>query len=136
VFFEEWFDPLISGIRWVDELVEIAGGETAFPELRHQQAAKDRIVDPNAVVDADPQVIIGSWCGRQVKKNLIRERDGWNKIEAVRDGHIYEVKSTYILQPGPAALTEGVKQIHAILAHCVGVEVSASLNRKRNKTKR
>lgn len=127
VYFEEWFDPLISGIRWVDELIEVAGGETVFPELRYQQGAKDRIIDPQQVIDADPQVIIGSWCGRQVKKNLIRERSGWDKISAVRDGHIYEVKSTYILQPGPASLTEGIKQIHAILAHCTGREIDAKL---------
>lgn len=127
VFFEEWHDPLISGIRWVDELIEIAGGDTVFPELRNHQAAKDRIIPPERVIEVDPQVIIGSWCGRQVKKNLIRGRDSWDKIEAVRNDRIFEVKSTYILQPGPAALTEGIKQIHAILAHCVGVEVRASL---------
>ena len=127
VYFEEWYDPLISGIRWVDELIEIAGGETVFPELRKQQAAKDRIIDFGRVIEANPQVIIGSWCGRQVKKNVIRGRDGWDKIDAVRDGHIYEVKSTYILQPGPASLTEGIRQIHAILAHVVGVQIPEEL---------
>jgi iron complex transport system substrate-binding protein len=127
VYFEEWYDPLISGIRWVDELIEIAGGETVFPELRLQQAAKDRIIMPERVIEADPQVIIGSWCGRQVKKNVIRGRNGWDKIDAVRDGHIYEVKSTYILQPGPASLTEGIRQIHAILAHVVGVQIPEEL---------
>ncbi|HTH39095.1 MAG TPA: cobalamin-binding protein, partial [Pyrinomonadaceae bacterium] len=126
-FFEEWYDPLISGIRWVDELFEIAGGDTVFPELRQQQGAKDRIISLERVIEADPQVIIGSWCGRQVKKNLIRERQGWDKIDAVRSDRVFEVKSTYILQPGPAALTEGIKQIHAILAHCVGVETDPSL---------
>lgn len=126
VFFEEWHDPLISGIRWVEELIEIAGGDAVFPELRSCQAAKDRIVPPERVIEADPQVIIGSWCGRQVKKNLIRGREGWEGIDAVRNNRIFEVKSTYILQPGPAALTEGVKQIHTILAHCLGVEVDAS----------
>lgn len=89
VLFEEWFDPLISGIRWVDELIGVAGGETVFPDLRYCQAAKDRIVDPANVIPADPQVIIGSWCGRQVKKDLIRTRPGWEAIEAVRNGHIY-----------------------------------------------
>jgi len=127
VYFEEWYDPLISGIRWVDELIEIAGGETVFPELRKQQAAKDRIIDFGRVIEANPQVIIGSWCGRQVKKNVIRGRNGWDKIDAVRDGHIYEVKSTYILQPGPASLTEGIRQIHAILAHVVGVQIPEEL---------
>ena len=127
VFFEEWYDPLISGIRWVDELIEIAGGETVFPELRQQQAAKDRIIPSERVIDANPQVIIGSWCGRQVKKKVIRERQGWDKIEAVRNDRIFEVKSTYILQPGPASMTEGIKQIHAILAHCVGADIDAAL---------
>jgi iron complex transport system substrate-binding protein len=120
VLFEEWYDPLISGIRWVDELIEVAGGDSVYPELRTQQAAKDRIVNPADVIARDPQVIIGSWCGRQVKKNLIRAREGWTNISAVRDDQIYEIKSTYILQPGPAALTEGLRQLHAILARVVG----------------
>jgi len=120
VYFEEWYEPLISGIRWVDELVEIAGGDPVFPELRECQAAKDRIVSSEAVVKANPQVIIGSWCGRQVKKTAIRTRPNWECIDAVRDGHIYEVKSTYILQPGPAALTEGVQRLHDILTQCGG----------------
>jgi iron complex transport system substrate-binding protein len=127
VLFEEWYDPLISGIRWVDELIEIAGGDSVFPELREQQAAKDRIVEPAEVIIRDPQVIIGSWCGRQVKKDLIRKREGWSNIRAVRDNQLYEVKSTYILQPGPAALTEGVRQLHAILAHVVGQTVEPAL---------
>jgi len=127
VFFEEWMDPLISGIRWVDELIEIAGGQPVFPELRRQSAAKDRIVTTEAVRAANPDVIIASWCGRKVSKEKIRARDGWESMNAVRSGHIYEVKSTYILQPGPAALTEGVRQIHAILAHVVGCPVAAEL---------
>lgn len=127
VLFEEWYDPLISGIRWVDELIEVAGGDSVFPELREQQGAKDRIVNPAEVIVRDPQVIIGSWCGRQVKKNLIRAREGWDNISAVRDDQLYEIKSTYILQPGPAALTEGLRQLHAILAHVVGHEFSPSL---------
>ena len=127
VLFEEWYDPLISGIRWVDELLEVAGGDSVFPELRTQQSAKDRIVNPAEVIARDPQVIIGSWCGRQVKKNLIRAREGWTNISAVRDDQLYEVKSTYILQPGPAALTEGLRQLHAILAHVVGHEIDPAL---------
>ena len=117
VLFEEWYDPLISGIRWVDELVEIAGGNSLFPELRDCQSAKDRIVNPALVIERDPEVIIGSWCGRQVKKNLIRAREGWAGISAVRNDQIYEIKSAYILQPGPASLTEGLRQLHAIIAH-------------------
>ena len=119
VLFEEWYDPLISGICWVEELIETAGGECIFPELRKHQSAKNRIVNPADVIAKDPQVIIGSWCGRAVKKDWIRQRDGWDQISAIRNNHIYEVKSAYILQPGPAALTEGSRQLHAILAHTV-----------------
>ena len=127
VFFEEWYDPLISGIRWVDELIEIAGGECIFPKLRRQQAAKDRIVNPADVIARDPEVIIASWCGRHVKKNVIREREGWQQISACRDSHVYEVKSAFILQPGPAALTEGVRQLHTILARTINQQVDPSL---------
>lgn len=122
VFFEEWNDPLISGIRWVDELLEIAGGAPLFPELRCCQGAKQRILDPGAVREREPEVVIASWCGRKVNKQAIRVRDGWQDIR-----HIYEVKSTYILQPGPAALTEGVRQLHAILAHVAGCPAPAGL---------
>jgi len=115
-------DPLISGIRWVEELIEIAGGEPVFPKLREQHDAKYRIVDPAAVIAANPEVIIASWCGRKVSKEKIRQRPAWNSIDAVRFSHIYEVKSTYILQPGPASLTEGVRQLHAILAHVAGCQ--------------
>ena len=127
VLFEEWYEPLISGIRWVDELIEIAGGDPVFPELRRHQSAKDRIVNPADVIGRDPQVIIGSWCGRQVKKALIRAREGWAGISAVRDDQLYEIKSAYILQPGPAALTEGLRQLHAILARVVGQQLDPSL---------
>ena len=127
VLFEEWQDPLISGIRWVEELIEIAGGECIFPELRRYQAAKDRIVNPDDVIAADPEVIIASWCGRPVKKDFIRKRNGWQEISACRSNHIYEVKSPFILQPGPAALTEGVRQLHAILAHSMDHRVEADL---------
>jgi len=127
VFFEEWSDPLISGIRWVDELIEIAGGGPIFPQLRDQRAAKDRIVTWEAVRAANPDVIIASWCGRKVSKDKIRARAGWESMNAVRDGHIYEIKSTYILQPGPAALTEGVRQLHTILSHVVDCEAPGAL---------
>ena len=115
VFFEEWDDPLISGIRWVEELVEIAGGAPIFPELANAGLAKDRIVDPAEVARRDPQVVFASWCGKKMKKATITSRPGWDGVSAVRDDHIYEIKSTYILQPGPASLTEGVAQLHAIL---------------------
>src|SRR5260370_35093588 len=98
-FFEEWMDPLISGIRWVEELIELAGGEPVFPHLRPQHAAKGRVVESAAVVAANPEVIIASWCGRKANQEQIRTREGWASIDAVRDGHIYEVKSAYLLQP-------------------------------------
>ncbi len=116
VFFEEWDEPLISGIRWVEELVAIAGGTPIFPELATAGLARDRIVDPLEVARRDPQVIFASWCGKKVKKATIRSRPGWDATSAVRDDRIFEIKSTYILQPGPASLTDGVQQMHAILA--------------------
>jgi iron complex transport system substrate-binding protein len=115
VFFEEWDNPIISGIRWVDELIEIAGGDTPFPELRDQPLAKGRIVTAEAVVARDPEVIVASWCGKAMRRKTIEERAGWKDVSAVRDRHIYEIKSTYILQPGPASLTEGVRQLHDIV---------------------
>ena len=115
VFFEEWDEPLISGIRWVEELVAIAGGTPIFPELASAGLAKDRIVDAADVARRDPEVIFASWCGKKVKKATIRSRPGWDATTAVRDDRIFEIKSTYILQPGPASLTDGVRQMHAIL---------------------
>ena len=116
MYFEEWPDPLISGIQWVEELIEIAGGDAGFPgRCATRGSAKDRILTSEQVIEAAPDVIIGSWCGKPVRKEKIAARPGWDRIPAVRDGHIYEVKSTFILQPGPAALTDGVQQLHAIL---------------------
>ncbi len=119
VYFEEWMDPLISGIRWVEELIEIAGGEAVFPKLRFEHCAKNRVVTTEQVAAADPEIIIASWCGRKVVTEKIREREGWSGISAVRNGHIYEIKSSNILQPGPAALTDGVRQVHQIIAGVV-----------------
>jgi iron complex transport system substrate-binding protein len=116
VYFEEWDDPLISGIRWVEELVEIAGGDPIFPELREARLGRDRIISPESVIARQPDVIIASWCGKAVRPERIAARTGWQAVPAVRDGHIYEIKSTYILQPGPASLTEGVHQLHRIVA--------------------
>jgi iron complex transport system substrate-binding protein len=116
VFFEEWDAPLISGIRWVEELVEIAGGDPIFPELRGNALGKDRIVDPAVVIERNPDVIVASWCGKAMKKRTIVERDGWSDVTAVRTDQIYEIKSTYILQPGPASLTEGVARLHDCIA--------------------
>lgn len=125
VYFEEWYDPLISGIGWVEELIEIAGGTLAFPELRNRGKAHDRVVDPAAVIDRDPEVILASWCGMQFKPEVIHSRPGWSTIAAIRNNHIYEVPSTTILQPGPASLTDGVQFIHAILARVAGAEPAA-----------
>jgi iron complex transport system substrate-binding protein len=116
VFFEEWDEPLISGIRWVEELVEIAGGAPIFPELATAALARDRIVDPSEVARRDPEVIFASWCGKKMRKATIVSRTGWDHVSAVREDRIFEIKSTYILQPGPASLTEGVRQLHAVLA--------------------
>ncbi len=127
VFFEEWDDPLISGIAWVEELVEIAGGTPVFPALRTASLANDRIVDPEAVRQAAPDVVLASWCGKRVRKDRIASRPGWDAVPAVRRGAIYEIKSAYILQPGPAALTEGVRQIHALLCRAAGVPVEPAL---------
>jgi iron complex transport system substrate-binding protein len=115
VFFEEWDTPLISGIRWVEELVEIAGGDPIFPEMRQASLAKDRIVDADRVREAKPDVIFASWCGKKVRPATIVERPGWQDVPAVKNRHIYEIKSTFILQPGPASLTDGVTQLHARL---------------------
>lgn len=113
-FFEEWDEPLISGIRWVEELVEIAGGQPLFPELREAAMGRERIVNAAEVARRDPEVIVASWCGKRVSKEKIRSRAGWERVSAVRTDRIFEIKSTYILQPGPASLTEGVRQLHEI----------------------
>ncbi len=115
-FFEEWDEPLISGIRWVEELVASAGGAPVFPELAPAGLAKDRIVDAAEVARRDPEVVFASWCGKRMRKATILNRSGWDRVSAVRHDRIFEVKSTYILQPGPASLTEGVQQMHAIFA--------------------
>jgi iron complex transport system substrate-binding protein len=115
VYFEEWDDPLISGIGWVSELIEIAGGEDILPKLRFQQSAKDRIISPDLVRSAAPDVILASWCGKKVVPERIRTRPGWSEIPAVRNDRIVEIKSPLILQPGPAALTDGLDAILAAL---------------------
>jgi len=116
VYFEEWNDPLISGIRWVSELIAIAGGEDCFAELSVEHSAKRRIIaDPHEVIARAPDIIIGSWCGKHFRPEQVRARPGWAAIPAVRDGNLHEIKSCDILQPGPAALTDGVRQIHAIV---------------------
>jgi iron complex transport system substrate-binding protein len=115
VFFEEWDEPLISGIRWVEELVEIAGGAPIFPALQHARLAKERIVTGDQVIARDPEVIIASWCGKPVRRERILSRHGWERVAAIRAELVYEVKSSMILQPGPAALTDGVRELQSIL---------------------
>jgi iron complex transport system substrate-binding protein len=115
VYFEEWDDPPITGIGWVSELIEIAGGRDVFAERRGCQAARDRIVSPEAVIAAAPDLILASWCGKKVVPAKIRARPGWEAIPAVRNGRIVEIKSPLILQPGPAALTDGLDAIVAAL---------------------
>jgi iron complex transport system substrate-binding protein len=116
VYFEEWDDPMISGIRWVSELVEIAGGDDVFAERSHSQAATGRIVTPAAVQQAAPDVMIASWCGKKFRAERVRLRPGWESVPAVRHGELHEVKSAEILQPGPAALTDGVRRLQAIIS--------------------
>ena len=115
VYFEEWDDPLIAGIGWVSELIEIAGGVDVFAALRSQRAALGRIVDPDRVVAAQPDVILASWCGKKVRPERIASRPGWSAIPAVANGRVHEIKSPLILQPGPAALTDGLNAIVAAL---------------------
>jgi iron complex transport system substrate-binding protein len=116
VYFEEWDEPPITGIRWVAELVRIAGGDDIFPERALQPLAKARILaDPGEVVRRAPDIILGSWCGKKFRPDKVSARPGWDAIAAVRDGQLYEIKSPLILQPGPAALTDGVAQIARII---------------------
>lgn len=126
-FFEEWDEPLIAGIQWVEDLIEIAGGAPLFPELRERRLARDRIVNPAEVARRRPEVVIASWCGKRVLKDRIAARPGWAATPAVQHGHIYEIKSAFILQPGPAALTEGVRHLHALLARAAGFPVDPAL---------
>jgi iron complex transport system substrate-binding protein len=117
VYFEEWDEPMISGIGWVSELVGVAGGEDIFPERARSHAAAGRTVaDPLEVVRARPDVILGSWCGKKFRPEHVIARPGWSAVPAVRDDELHEIKSAEILQPGPAALTDGVRRMHAIFA--------------------
>jgi iron complex transport system substrate-binding protein len=117
VYFEEWDDPLISAISWVSELVGIAGGNDCFPELATEALGKNRIIaDPGEVIRRNPDIIVGSWCGKKFAPRKVKERAGWDAIAAVRGNELHEIKSPLILQPGPAALTDGVESLHRIFA--------------------
>jgi len=115
VYFEEWFDPLITGIQWVSEIVELAGGIDVFPEHKHASLAKDRILEHSqTVVERNPEIILASWCGKMFKKDKLVSRENWSTIQAVQNDDIHEIKSSIILQPGPATLIEGLPMIHEI----------------------
>ncbi|HET7331613.1 ABC transporter substrate-binding protein [Dyella sp.] len=117
VYFEEWDEPPISGIRWVAELVRIAGGDDVFPELAEKELGKDRILaDPLEPARREPDIVIGSWCGKKFRPEKVAARPGWANVPAVRNGELHEVKSPIILQPGPAALFDGLDALHAIIA--------------------
>ena len=116
VYFEEWYDPHISAIAWVSELVGIAGGDDCFPELACQSMGKDRIIADGAdIVARNPDIVFGSWCGRRFRPAHVLARPGWADVNAVKTGQIFEIKSADILQPGPASLTDGVEQLHRII---------------------
>jgi iron complex transport system substrate-binding protein len=116
VYFEEWDEPMISAIRWVSELIGVAGGDDIFPERAAQSLGRDRILaDTDEVVRRAPDIIMGSWCGKKFRPEAVAARPGWDTIPAVRDGELHEIKSPIILQPGPAALTAGLDAMHAII---------------------
>jgi iron complex transport system substrate-binding protein len=116
VYFEEWDDPPISAIRWVAELIALAGGEECFPELAAQPLGRNRIIrDPLEVPRRAPDIVLGSWCGKKFRPEQLSARPGWEAIPAVRSGYVREIKSALILQPGPAALTDGVRAIQSVI---------------------
>ena len=116
VYFEEWDDPLISGIGWVSELIALAGGEDCFPELAREALGRNRIIaDPLEVPRRAPDIVLGSWCGKKFRADRVAARPGWSEVPAVREGYLREIKSSIILQPGPAALTDGVRAIQQVI---------------------
>ncbi|HUB85064.1 MAG TPA: ABC transporter substrate-binding protein, partial [Rhizomicrobium sp.] len=115
VYFEEWDDPMISGIQWVSELIAIAGGDDIFPERAKQKSAKNRIVTAQDIIDRAPDIVIGSWCGKKFRPEKFAARAGFDALPAVRNGRVHEIKSALILQPGPAALTDGLAALQAII---------------------
>jgi len=114
VYFEEWFDPLIGGIRWVSDMIDIAGGRDVFPELRDRRAARERVVTPDDVVRRDPEIILASWCGKPVDIDAIASRPGWDTITAVKHGQIHELDGADVLSPGPSLMT-GLRRMHEIV---------------------
>ncbi len=124
VFFEEWDEPPITAIRWVSELLGIAGGNDCFAELSTESLGKNRIIaDPLEIVRRNPDIVIGSWCGKKFRAENVAARPGWQAVNAVRHGQLFEIKSPDILQPGPAALTDGVAQLHAIVTRWMDADL-------------
>ncbi|WP_232013405.1 cobalamin-binding protein [Weeksella virosa] len=117
VFFEEWYDPIIAASTWVQELIELLGGEISFPDKKMEKLAKNRILLHEEVVQKNPDILIGSWCGKMFKPEEVKKREEFDRVNAVKNDHLYEIKSELILQPGPAALTEGAKEIFRIIEH-------------------
>ncbi len=124
IYFEEWDDPMISGIGWVSELIEIAGGVEALPGLAQRKGAKDRIVTAAQVIEAAPDIIVGSWCGKKFVPAKVAARPGFERIPAVANGFLREIKSTIILQPGPAALADGLDALCAIVDEWVAADAA------------
>ncbi len=121
VYFEEWDEPQISAIRWVSELIGVAGGDDVFPELAAEPLGRGRIIaDAMEVVRRAPDIVFGSWCGKKFSPRAVAARPGWRDVPAIRDGELHEVKSSIILQPGPAALTDGVRELHRVIARWAG----------------
>jgi iron complex transport system substrate-binding protein len=129
VFFEEWDEPHISAIRWVSELMAIAGGDDCFPELAQEPMGKQRIIADGAqIVARAPDIILGSWCGKKFRPEKVAARAGWDSVPAVRNAQLFEIKSADILQPGPAALTDGVSQMHRIFMRWMDLDQAGEFN--------
>lgn len=127
VYFEEWDEPAISAIQWVSELVGVAGGDDCFPELARESLGKNRIIgDKSEIVRRNPDIIVGSWCGKKFRPETVAARDGWGVVNAVKHQQLFEVKSPLILQPGPAALTDGVNALHQIMLNWQSLAVKGA----------
>ena len=125
VYFEEWDDPMISAIRWVSELIDIAGGDDVFAELGLQRAGRDRVIaDASEPARRAPDIVVGSWCGKKFRAERVAARPGWQEVPAVAAGRLHEIKSCDILQPGPAALTDGVEQLHRLFAEWAAAQAA------------
>jgi iron complex transport system substrate-binding protein len=126
VYFEEWDERMISGIGWVSELIEAVGGIDVFADRASCKSAKERIVSAEEVISSEPDIIIGSWCGKKFRPEKLAQRPGFDRIPAVKSGSLHEIKSPLILQPGPAALTDGLAALQAIIANAVSLNTVAT----------